>query len=112
MRNKLGFLSLLALLGFLGFFAGKPALFGFFGFAYYTRYFFVNPDELFQLNVRTAATIGFFSGVGTTGLAVAARYLFPAAVPNALALASGFVVSIAAFTVALIALEAREQQGE
>ncbi len=36
---------------------------GFFGFAYYFRYFFVTPDEMFQQNVRKAASIGFFSGV-------------------------------------------------
>jgi len=109
MRNKLGFLSLLALLGVLGFFVGKP-LFGFFGFAYYIRYFFVRPDELFQLNVRKAATDGFFSGVGATGVAVAVRYLFPAVVPANLALSASFVVSIVVFTIALVVLEAKEQQ--
>lgn len=109
MRNKLGFLSLLALLGVLGVVIDKP-LYGFFGFAYYIRYFFVKPDELFQLNVRKAATVGFFSGVGATGVAVAARSLFPAVIPANLALSAGFVVSIVVFTVALVVLEAKEQQ--
>ena len=61
--NSLGFLSLLALLGFLGWLTGEKGYFGFFGFAYYIRYFFVLPDELFQLSVRRAATLGFFTQV-------------------------------------------------
>lgn len=107
--NKLGFLSLLALLGVLGFIGHKP-LYGFFGFAYYMKYFFVTPDELFQQNVRSAASLGFFSGLGATGLAVFIRFFFPELISNSVALSAAFVVSVFCFTIALVALEAKEQQ--
>jgi hypothetical protein len=43
-------------------------LHGFFGFAYYFRYFFVTPDEMFQQKRQKAASIGFFSGFWLPGL--------------------------------------------
>ncbi len=107
--NKLGFLSLLALLGILGFTIDKP-LYGFFGFAYYFRYFFITPDELFQQNVRRAASVGFFSGLWACGLAIAIHYLFPAFMSGNMALASCYVVSTFCFTIALLVLEIKEQK--
>ncbi len=109
-RNKLGFMSLLSLLGILGI-AGDESMLGFFGFACYIRYFFVNPDELFLQNVRKAASIGFFSGVGATGAAFVLHYLFPAFLASSIVLVSCFVVSVICFTIALLALEIKEQQG-
>ena len=107
--NKLGFLSILALLGFMGFTVSIP-FFGFFGFAQYIRYFFVTPDELFQQNVRKAASYGFFSGVWATGLAIAIHFLFPAIVPVNIVLASCYVVSMICFTISLVILEINEQR--
>jgi hypothetical protein len=108
--NKLGFLSLLALLGFLGLTSENRALLGFFGFACYIRYFFVTPDELFMQNVRSAASIGFFSGVAATGLAVALRTLMPAAFSGRLVLSACFVISVICFSIALVVFEYREQR--
>lgn len=107
--NKLGFLSLLVLLGILGLIVDRP-LSGFFGFSYYLRYFFVRPDEMFQQNVRRAASIGLFSGAAATGLAIATNILLPAFLSVNVALASCFVVSMFCFTVALIVLEIKEQR--
>ncbi|MPN03729.1 hypothetical protein SDC9_150961 [bioreactor metagenome] len=108
--NALGFLSLLTLLGVLGLFLHKPML-GFFGFAYYIRYFFITADELFQQNVRRAASLGFFSGVAATGISLALSILFPAIMPGNAALASCYVVSVFCFTLALLYFEVKEQAG-
>lgn len=108
--NQLGFLSLLALLGFLGLATENRGLLGFFGFAVYLRYFFVKPDELFMQNVRSAASIGFFSGVAATGFTVALRTLTPDLLSRDLALASCFVVSVICFSIALVVFEYREQR--
>ena len=105
--NKLGFLSLLALLGFLGFSVHRPLL-GFFGFAYYLRYFFVTPDELFQQNVRKAASLGFFSGISATTLAIPIHLLFPTLIPSNFVLASCYVVSTFCFTLSLLFIEIKE----
>lgn len=108
--NALGFLSVLALLGILGLIMDHRPLLGFFGFAYYIRYFFITPDEMFVQNVRRAASIGFFSGVAATGIAVAARMLLPALLTGSMALAACYVVSVFCFTIALAVLELRESR--
>ena len=59
--NYLGLLSLLSLIAILGWKTGNTGLYGFFGFAYYIRYFWVIPDELFQQNVRKSTTFAFFA---------------------------------------------------
>lgn len=99
-----------ALLGFLGFTTEYRGLLGFFGFAAYIRYFFVTPDELFQQNVRSAGSIGFFSGVAATGIALALHALMPDLFSRTLVLSSCFVVSVICFSIALIAYECKEQR--
>ena len=108
--NKLGFLSLLALIGILGLTADNKALYGFFGFSYYIRYFFVTPDELFIQNVRSATSIGFFSGIAATGFSVALCTLIPSLPSKNLALAACFAISVICFTIALAAYEYKEQR--
>lgn len=108
--NKLGFLSLLTLLGVMGITTHRPLL-GFFGFAYYFRYFFVTPDEMFRLNVRKAASIGFFAGIWATGLAIAVHLLFPTLLSSNMTLASCYVVSVSCFTISLAIFEIKEQWG-
>jgi hypothetical protein len=108
--NKLGFLSLLALLGFLGLSAESRGMLSFFGFAVYIRYFFVTPDELFQQNVRGAASIGFFSGVAATGITMALYMLLPDLFSRDLVLKSCFVVSVICFSIALVVYEFKEQR--
>ena len=110
-NNGLGWLSLVSLVGLLGFFTPNKALLGFLGFACYFRYFFVTPDELFMQNLRSAASIGFFFGLGTTVAAVLVRVLWPLLLPRDLALISGFVVSVISFTIALILAEIKESRG-
>lgn len=109
--NKLGLLSLMALLGVIGLISGRDNLVGFFSFAYYIRYFFVTPDELFVLNVRRATSIGFFSGFAASGIAFALRVLLPAVIDVGTVLTIYYVVSVACFTIALAVFEAREQRG-
>jgi len=108
-RNPLGFLSLLSLIGVFGLVTGRTGMLGFFGFAYYLRYFFVTPDELFMRNVRRAASIGFFSGVAAIGLATVLRMF--ALINGDIVLVSNFVVAVFCFTITLIAFEAREKLG-
>ena len=59
--NILGFLSLLALIAVLGWQTDNTGLYGFFGFAYYIRYFWVMPDEFFRQNMQKAASCAFMS---------------------------------------------------
>ncbi len=109
--NKLGFLSILALIGIFGIATEHRSYLGFFCFTYYIRYFFMTPDEMFQQNIRKAASIGFFSGVGATGLALTIRVLFPEFIASNMVLASCYVVSVFCFTIALMVLEIKEQRG-
>ena len=108
--NKLGLLSLLALIGVLGLIMNRP-LSGFFGFAYYIRYFFVTPDEMFLQNVRSSASIGFFSGMATLGVATILHTLFPILITGSIVLASYIVTSVICFTFALLINEIKEQRG-
>lgn len=109
--NRLGFLSLFAIIGVLGLVSDNKEFAGFFGYAYYIRYFFVIPDELFIANIRKAASFGFFSGILATGIALILHILFPGLLSNAMILASCYVVSVFCFTIALIVLEVKEMGG-
>jgi hypothetical protein len=110
--NYLGFLSLLALIAILGWQTENKGLYGFFGFAYYFRYFWVIPDEFFQLNVQKAATFAFMSEMVLLVpfmFVCAFTYGVAKAVPISFALS--FSVTILAFTIALIFHEWRERKG-
>lgn len=109
--NRLGFLSLFAIIGVLGLVSDNKEFAGFFGYAYYIRYFFVIPDELFIANIRKVASFGFFSGILATGIALILHILFPGLLSNAMILASCYVVSVFCFTIALIVLEIKEMGG-
>ncbi len=110
--NCLGFLSLLSLIALLGWSTGNEGLYGFFGFAYYLRYFWVLPDELFRQNLQKAATCAFL-----TELLALVPFMFLCtafsdgwrAVPAAFGLS--FAAAILVFTIALLVLEWREQRG-
>lgn len=109
--NYLGLLSLLALIPILGWKLEIPGLFGFFGFAYYLRYFWVTPDELFLLNLRKAATAAFFWELISLVPLLAAAWVIcggTRALPAALGLS--YAVAILVFSFALAALELREQR--
>lgn len=108
--NKLGFLSLIALLGFIGLFTANKGYIGFFGFLAYLRYFRVIPDELFKKHVSTSASIGFFTGLAATVIAIPITTLL-IDTPNApsIVLVTSFVTSVVAFSISLVACEMREQ---
>lgn len=110
--NGLGFLSLLALIAILGWYTENKGLYGFFGFVYYIRYFWVIPDELFRQNVQKAAVFAFMSEmILLVPFMFVCTFLYGAvrAVPAAFAL--GFAVTAFAFTIALVFWEWREQKG-
>ncbi len=110
--NYLGFLSLLALIAILGWTTENDGLYGFFGFAYYVRYFWVIPDEFFRLNVQKSATFAFMAEmISLVPFMFACSYIYGVtkAVPTAFGLS--FAVTIFAFTAALCVLEVKERKG-
>lgn len=110
--NYLGFLSLLALIGFLGWRTDNAGLYGFWGFAYYLRYFWVIPDEYFRLNVHKAATLAFMSEMISLVLfMLICTYIYGAANAVRTALGSSYAVAIFVFTIALAVLEWKERNG-
>ena len=110
--NYLGFLSLLSLIAILGWTTENHGLYGFLGFAYYIRYFFVIPDEFFRANVQRSATFAFMvEMVGLVpGMFISvALFSVERVVPAAFGLS--FALAILAFTGALMVLEAKERKG-
>ena len=110
--NYLGLLSLLALIAILGWQTENKGLYGFFGFAYYFRYFWVIPDEFFQLNVQKAATFAFMSEmILLVPFIFVCTFIYGAAKAVPASFSLSFAVTILAFTIALIFLEWRERKG-
>ncbi|MDE7310136.1 MAG: DUF3796 domain-containing protein [Eubacterium sp.] len=110
--NYLGFLSLLALIAMLGWRTENQGLYGFFGFAYYFRYFWVIPDEFFQYNVQRAATFAFMAEmILLVPSMFACTVIYGAAKAVPVSFALSFAAAIFAFTLALIVLEWRERKG-
>lgn len=110
--NYLGFLSLLALIAILGWTTDNPGLYGFFGFAYYLRYFWVIPDEFFQMNVQRAATCAFMAEmISLVPLMFVCTYLYGAGEAVRTAFGLSYAVTIFVFTIVLMVLEWREQKG-
>lgn len=110
--NCLGLLSLLSLIALLAQPTNNEGLYGFLGFAYYLRYFFVQPDELFRLNLQKAATDAFFTqllSLVPLMFFCASLYGGTAAVRTSFGLS--FALGILSFTAALLFLELREQRG-
>lgn len=110
--NWLGFLSLLSLIAVLGWQHQETGLYGFLGFIYFIRYFWVVPDELFILNVQKSATIAFVASMAVLAPAMFAAspiYGISAAVPMAFALS--FAAATISFNLSLAVLEWREQRG-
>lgn len=110
--NCLGFLSLLALIAILGWKTDHPGLYGFFGFAYYLRYFWVIPDELFLHNFRTAASLSFMAEMILLVpfmFACTLAYGAVKAVPAAFGFS--FAAAVFVFTAALLVLEWKERRG-
>lgn len=110
--NYLGLLSLLALISVLGWFTGNDGLYGFFGFFYYIRYFWVIPDELFQFNVRRAATFAFFVELlSLIPFMYVLTYLYDSQKAIPMAFGLSFAIGIFTFTIYLLILEMKENKG-
>lgn len=109
--NKLGFMSLLALLGFIGIFSENKGFLGFFGFLYYVRYFSVIPDELFKQYVHRSGSLGFFTGIGTTTMAIIFLVLVEDLISPVTSFAAGFAASVIVFTFTLVYFEYKDQHG-
>lgn len=110
--NYLGFLSLLALIAVLGWRTENKDLYGFFGFAYYFRYFRVIPDEFFRLNIQKAATFAFMSEmILLVPFMFVCTFIYGAAKAVPVSFALSFAATVLAFTTALVFLEWRERKG-
>lgn len=57
--NPVGFLASISIISLLGIITKNQGWFGFLGFLYYLRYFWVVPDEGFFVNIKKSATIAF-----------------------------------------------------
>ena len=110
--NYMGLLALPVLAALLYFPTGNTDFIGFLGFAYFIRYFWVNPDELFLLTLRRAATGAFILEVALFPLLMLVRYLTaPAANPIPFALGLSFAASIIFFCLYHTWLEWKEMRG-
>ena len=109
--NYLGFLSLLALIAVLGYTTGNQGLYGFLGFAYYIRYFFVIPDEMFMLHVRKACTAAYL--IQMVSLVPFLFLTYSGVIggnPMPAAFGLSFAASIFIFTFQLIYMEYKESR--
>lgn len=108
MRNKLGYLSLLSLLGLLGILTDNRTYLAFFSFLYYTKYFFVIPDELFMSNVRKAATPAFFTSLAASAVTIAIKVLLNDTALLPMGIGLNMALSLFVFTIILAHCEVSE----
>ena len=110
--NCMGLLALPALAALLFLPTGDPAFLGFLGFLVFLRYFWVNPDELFLLTLRRAATLSFLLECILIGPALLFFYLrAPGANPMPQALGLSFAAALIFFCLYHTYLEWRELRG-
>lgn len=95
-------------MGLVGIFTSSKGFLGFFGFLYYTRYFFVIPDELFKANLQKAATPAFFVGIAITSVTIVMRKLTDNKDLVPIGMGIGMAVSLFVFSIILLTFEARE----
>ena len=89
-----------------------PAFLGFLGFLVFLRYFWVNPDELFLLTLRQAATAAFVAECTLLGpLLLFFHFLSPDRSPMPQALGLSFGLSLILFCLYHSWLEWKEAQG-
>jgi hypothetical protein len=112
MKNKLGFLGFLGLLGIVGFFTPNKVYFFFFAFLYFFRYFSVIPDELFNENVKKAATPAFFTGLVIYTITAALTAFSISTLFFVAGLVLGFAASFLVFTILFVSYELKESSGK
>lgn len=109
--NPLCLLSLVALVSFFAIPTGNTGLWGFAGFGYYIRYWFVEPDELFYLNMGKAATTAFLIQMVSLPLLLLGCWLrLGAGAMMAPAFGLSFAVGVIVFSILLTVLEWRESR--
>lgn len=109
--NPLCLLSLVALVGFLAIPTGNTGLWGFGGFWYYARYWFVEPDELFYQNLGRAATGAFLCQMVSLPVFLVGCWLrLGAGEMMAPAFGLSYAVGIFVFSIWMMVLEWRESQ--
>lgn len=112
MRNKYGIIGFVSILGIWGIYQNEPIFLSFLAFIVFFEYFFIEPDELFIVNMRKAATWGFFTNIVITSLATLVMSVFKIS-SNALAGGAtlGFSIGIAVFCFSTSFLEWKEKRG-
>lgn len=102
----------MAFIAILGWTTENTGLYGFIGFAYYFRYFWVIPDEFFQLNLQKAATFAFIAEmISLVTFMFLCSHIYDADKAVQTAFGLSFAIAIFAFTAVLIVLEAKERKG-
>ena len=110
--NSMGLLALPALAALLYLPTGNTDFLGFLGFAYFVRYFWVNPDELFLHTLHRAATGAFILEVALFPLLLLLRYFqAPEVNPIPFSLGLSFAASLLFFCLYHTWLEWREMRG-
>lgn len=111
MKNKYGLIGFLSILGIWGLYQNEPIFLSFLAFIVFFEYFFIEPDELFIVNMRKAGTWGFFTNIAITSLATLVMSAFNIS-SNALAGGAtlGFSIGIAVFCFSTSFLEWKEKR--
>ena len=110
--NPMGLVALPALATLLYFPTGNTDFIGFLGFLYFIRYFWVQPDELFLLTLRRAATWAFILEVALFPILMLIRYLqAPMVNPIPFSLGISFAVAMIFFCLYHTWLELKEMRG-
>lgn len=112
MKNKLGYLGFLGLLGFVGLFAHNYVYCALFVFLYFLRFFWVIPDELFQENIRKAATPAFFLSMIIYAFTAALTAFHVSTFVYIIGLVLGFALPFVLFAILLTVFEYKENAGE
>ena len=109
--NYLSLLSLPALAALIYFPTGDADFLGFLGFLVFLRYLWVNPDELFLLTLRRAATSAFLAECVLLAPLLLLFYLLePGSSPMPQALGLSFALSLIFFCLFRTWLEWKESR--
>lgn len=111
-NNKVGFLSLLSFFGLLGFFTENKICFGFLGFLYYLRYFYIKPDENLKNHVFISGAYGFAVSMVISFLSILLKSLSGNNLFLIYGMGIGTVISLLAFTILLHILQSKMKRLE
>ncbi len=110
--NPVGFLSCISIIALMGFITNNRGWFGFLGFLYYFRYFWIIPDESFRNNIEKSATVAFFAQLFSLApLLFLTKFLIRHENFVPISFGISFCVGILFFTLTIVVLEWRESKG-